>query len=60
MPGQQTSSPSRRQAPNSVQVQKCQGGIDWPAGGREILDKARERAADERVMAPPADSRPGT
>lgn len=39
-----------REAPNPVQVQKFLGGLDYPVGKQEILDKAREHGADDKVM----------
>ena len=41
---------SARTVPNPVQVQKFLGGLDYPAGKQDILDRARDNGADENVM----------
>ena len=35
---------------NPVQIQKFLGGIDYPASKDEVLETARSRGADERVL----------
>ncbi len=39
-----------QQGPNPVQVQKFLGGLDYPAGKQDILQKAKQEGADENVM----------
>ena len=36
--------------PNPSQIQKFLGGMDYPAGRQEILDRARENDAPEDVL----------
>lgn len=36
--------------PNPVQVQKFLGGIDYPADKKTLMEKAREKGADDKVM----------
>jgi hypothetical protein len=36
--------------PNPIQVQKFLGGLDYPVGKQDILDKARSEGADDNVM----------
>lgn len=40
----------RKQTPNPVQVQKFLGGLDYPAGKQQIVDKARKEGADQNVL----------
>lgn len=40
----------QQQSPNPVQVQKFLGGLDYPAGKHDILEKAKQEGADENVM----------
>lgn len=42
--------PAPRQAPNSVQIQKFLGGLDYPGDKKAILARARDQGADEAVM----------
>ncbi|HXM54440.1 MAG TPA: DUF2795 domain-containing protein [Candidatus Dormibacteraeota bacterium] len=35
---------------NPVQLQKFLGGIDYPASKDDVIDRARERGADQAVM----------
>jgi hypothetical protein len=35
---------------NPIQVQKFLGGLDYPATKSDILDRAKDEGADERVM----------
>lgn len=37
-------------APNPIQVQKFLGGLDYPVDKAEIVQKARDEGADERVL----------
>ena len=37
-------------APNPVQVQKFFGGLDYPVGKEDILERAKSEGADENVM----------
>lgn len=46
----QTSKDTSREIPNPVQVQKFLGGLDYPVGKQDILDKAKEQGADDKVM----------
>ena len=38
------------QVPNPVQIQKFLGGLDYPVGKEDILERARSEGADEAVM----------
>lgn len=38
------------ESPNPVQVQKFLGGLDYPASKQALLDKAREKGADQRLL----------
>lgn len=40
----------QRENPNPVQIQKFLGGLDYPAGKQDILEKAKQEGADEKVM----------
>lgn len=46
----QTSSDSGGSTPNPVQVQKFLGGLDYPVSKQDVLEKAREKGADENVL----------
>lgn len=47
---QQGDGGSRRSPPNPVQVQKFLGGIDYPAGKNDIVNRAKSEGADQQVM----------
>ncbi len=36
--------------PNPVQVQKFLGGLDYPAGKQDIIEKAKQEGADENIL----------
>lgn len=36
---------------NPIQVQKFLEGIDYPASKQDLINKAKEKGADEKVMA---------
>lgn len=38
------------ETPNPVQVQKFLGGLDYPVGKRQIVDKAKQEGADDKVL----------
>ncbi|HEX8986533.1 MAG TPA: DUF2795 domain-containing protein [Rhodocyclaceae bacterium] len=40
----------QRETPNPVQVQKFLGGLDYPAGKQDILEKAKQEGADDNIM----------
>lgn len=46
----QASPESGRSTPNPVQIQKFLGGLDYPVGKQDVLAKAREKGADEKVL----------
>ena len=50
MESQQKREDSARAAPNPVQVQKFLGGLDYPVGKQDLLERARSEGADENVM----------
>ena len=50
MASQQKREDSERAVPNPVQVQKFLGGLDYPVGKQDLLDRARGEGADENVM----------
>jgi hypothetical protein len=35
---------------NPIQVQRFLGGVDYPAEKQALIDRAKEKGADERVM----------
>jgi hypothetical protein len=37
-------------APNPIQIQKFLGGIDYPVGRDELLNKAQQAGADSNVL----------
>lgn len=41
---------SERHAPNPIQLQKFLGGLDYPAGKQDIIEKAKKHGADENTM----------
>ena len=41
---------SERHAPNPIQLQKFLGGLDYPAGKQDIIDKAKKHGAGENAM----------
>lgn len=42
--------PQKQSTPNPVQIQKFLGGLDYPVGKQEIVDKARQEGADQDVL----------
>lgn len=40
----------QHESPNPVQIQKFLGGLDYPAGKQDILEKAKQEGADDNVM----------
>lgn len=42
--------PEKSQTPNPIQVQKFLGGLDYPIGKEDILQKAKSEGADDNVM----------
>lgn len=41
---------TRHGIPNPIHVQKFLGGIDYPAGKDDIVNRAKQEGADEEVM----------
>ncbi|WP_263770084.1 DUF2795 domain-containing protein [Propionivibrio soli] len=42
--------PEKSQTPNPIEVQKFLGGLDYPTGKEDILQKAKSEGADDNVM----------
>lgn len=42
--------PQKQSTTNPVQIQKFLGGLDYPVGKQEIVDKAREEGADQATL----------
>lgn len=42
--------PEKSQTPNPTEVQKFLGGLDYPIGKEDILQKAKSEGADDNVM----------
>lgn len=42
--------PEKHQAPNPIQVQKYLGGLDYPAKKQEIVQKAKQKGADDHIL----------
>ena len=42
--------PAKHEAPNPIQVQKYLGGLDYPAKKQDIVEKARQKGADNDIM----------
>ncbi len=40
-----------RETSNPIQIQKFLGGLDYPVGKQDLIDRARKAGADEKVMA---------
>lgn len=40
----------RTRAPNPIHLQKFLGGLDYPAGKQDILQRARKQGADNPTM----------
>ena len=51
MAQQQSRNPAQQETTTPVQVQKFLGGLDYPVGKQQIIDKARQQCADEAVLA---------
>lgn len=50
MTQQQSRSASQHRVPNPIQVQKFLGGIDYPAGKKDIVERAKSEGADKDVL----------
>lgn len=50
MASQQKRDDSERTVPNPVQIQKFLGGLDYPVGKKDLVDRARDEGADANVM----------
>lgn len=50
MAHQQSHTGSRHGVPNPIHVQKFLGGIDYPAGKEDIVNRAKAGGADKEVM----------
>lgn len=50
MAQQQSPTGPRHHRLNPIHVQKFLGGIDYPAGKQDIVNRARQGGADEEVM----------
>lgn len=50
MASEQKRDDAERTVPNPVQVQKFLGGLDYPVGKKDIVERARSEGADENVM----------
>lgn len=35
---------------NPIELQKCLGGVGYPADKKQILDQAKQHGADEEIM----------
>lgn len=42
--------PAKHESPNPIQVQKYLGGLDYPAKKQDIVEKARQKGADNDIM----------
>lgn len=40
----------KHEAPNAIQVQKFLGGLDYPVGKEELLQKAKQEGADDNIL----------
>lgn len=40
----------KHETPNPIHIQKFLGGLDYPVGKQDILDKAEQKGADSRAL----------
>lgn len=39
-----------KQTPNPIQIQKYLGGLDYPVKKQDIVQKARQKGADDNIL----------
>lgn len=40
----------KHEAPNAIQVQKFLGGLDYPVGKEDLLERAKQEGADDNIL----------
>lgn len=42
--------PEKHETPNPIQIQKFLGGLDYPVKKQDIVQKARQKGADDTIL----------